>query len=86
MSVLRFFYFWLWQPFCLTEQNHLCNFGKRHYGEHCCDILSLYQGFKEMWSNKSIFSSSDHFVQRSRTTSAILTESLMRNILHMKDG
>ena len=37
--VLRYFYFWLWWPFCSAEQNSLCNFGRWHYEEHSCQII-----------------------------------------------
>ena len=39
MSFLRFSIFKLWQPFVSCEWNHLCNFCRRHYGEHWCDIM-----------------------------------------------
>ena len=40
-------YLELWQPFCLSEWNHLCNFGKGHYEEHFCEIiLNLGQWFR----------------------------------------
>ena len=30
-----------WWPFCLAEQNHLYNFGRRHHEEHFCAILNF---------------------------------------------
>ena len=59
-------YLELWQPFCLAEQNHLCNFGRTHHGEHFCEItLNLDQemllkniSYLELW-----FSRTDPFVQ-----------------------
>ena len=40
-------YLQLWQQFCLTEQNHLCNFDRRNYEEHFCEIiLNLDQWFR----------------------------------------
>ena len=37
----------LWQPFCLGEQNHLCNFGRGFYEEQFCEIiLNLGQWFR----------------------------------------
>ena len=36
-----------WRPLCLVEQNHLCNFGRGHYGEPSCEvILNLDQWFR----------------------------------------
>ena len=29
----------LWQPFCLSECNHLCNFVRGHYEEQFCEII-----------------------------------------------
>ena len=29
----------LWQPLCSVEQNHLCNFGRRHHEEQLCEII-----------------------------------------------
>ena len=40
-------YLELWQPFGLSEQNHLCNFGRGHYEEQFCEIiLNLGQWFR----------------------------------------
>ena len=36
-----------WQPFCLLEMNHLCNFGRGHYEEQFYEIiLNLGQWFR----------------------------------------
>ena len=32
-------YLKLWQPFCSSEQNHLCNFGRRCYEIQFCEII-----------------------------------------------
>ena len=29
----------LWQPLCLAERNHLCNFGSRQNEEQFCEII-----------------------------------------------
>ena len=40
-------YLELWRPLCLTERNHLCNFGRRHHEEQFCEIiLNLDQCFR----------------------------------------
>ena len=37
----------LWKPLCLTEQDHLCNFGRRHNEEQFCQIiLNLIKWFR----------------------------------------
>ena len=42
-----FSYLDLCWPNCLAEQNHLCNFCRRHHQEHyCVIILSLEQWFR----------------------------------------
>ena len=39
-------YLELWQPFCPTEQNNLCNFGRGCHEEQLCEmILNLFQWF-----------------------------------------
>ena len=36
-----------WLPFCLAEQNQLCNFGRWHHEEQFCEIiLKLDQLFR----------------------------------------
>ena len=32
-------YLELWQPSCSVDQNHLCNFERRHHGEHSCEVM-----------------------------------------------
>ena len=32
-------YLELWQPFCYTEQNHLCNVFRGYYEEQFCEII-----------------------------------------------
>ena len=32
-------YLELWWPICLAEQNHLCNFCRRHHKEEFCEII-----------------------------------------------
>ena len=40
-------YLELWWPFCSTEQNHLCNFGRGFYEEQFCEFISnLGQWFR----------------------------------------
>ena len=39
MSFKGFFYFYLWWPFCLAEQNDFSNFGKGASEEHFCEII-----------------------------------------------
>ena len=38
-NVQKISYLKLWRPSCSAEQNHLCDFGSRHYGEHSCEII-----------------------------------------------
>ena len=28
-----------WQLLCLADLNHLCNFGRGHYGEYACELI-----------------------------------------------
>ena len=39
-------YLELWWSSCSPEQNHLNNFGKGHYDEHCEIILNLDHWFR----------------------------------------
>ena len=48
MSFKDVSYLQLWQPFCLAEWHHLCNFGKGHYKEYFCEILNLDKWFWSM--------------------------------------
>ena len=65
-----------------AEQNHLCNFSRRHHEEQFCEIiLNLDQWFKrrcrfQMFLN---WSSGSPFIQRSGSICAILVEGIMRN-------
>ena len=38
MSLKVISYLELWQPHCPANQNHLCNFGRRHNEEQFCEI------------------------------------------------
>ena len=54
--LFKSYYLELWQPFCLAERNHLCNFGRGHYGKHSCEIiLNLDQWLKEMLFKENIY-------------------------------
>ena len=47
MSFKDISYLELWQPFCLSEWNQLCNFGRGHCEEQFCEIiLNLGQWFR----------------------------------------
>ena len=75
-------YLELWWPFCSAEQNHLCNFGRRHHEKQFGEIImNLDQWFKRRCGLKVflIWSSGGPFVQRSGTICAILVEDIMRN-------
>ena len=75
-------YLELWLPFCSAEQNHLCNFGRGYHEEQFCEIiLNLDQWFRRRCVLKIfiIWSSGDHFVQRSGTICAILVEGNIGN-------
>ena len=40
-------YLELWQPYCSTECNHLCNFGRGYHEEQFCEIiLNLDKSFR----------------------------------------
>ena len=44
----------LWQPFCKAELNHFDNFGRGHFEEQFCEIISnLDQRFRERYRSKS---------------------------------
>ena len=61
-------YLELWQPFCSAEQNHLCNFGRKHHEEQFYEIiLNLDQWFRKRSCLKIFlfWSSGSLFVQRS---------------------
>ena len=39
MSFQDISYLELWQHLCSVDQNHLCNFGRRHHEEQSCEII-----------------------------------------------
>ena len=50
-------YLELWQPFCSTKRNHLCNFGRGYYEEQLCEIiLNLGQWFRRICCLKDFLS------------------------------
>ena len=50
-------YLELWQPFCLAECNHLCNFCRGYYEEQFCEIiLNLGQWFRNRCNLKDFLS------------------------------
>ena len=66
MSLKDMSYLELWQPLCSVEQNHLCNFGRRHHEKQVCKIiLNLDQWFRRICCLKIflIWSSGSPFVQ-----------------------
>ena len=70
----------LWQPLCSVEQNHLCNFGRRHHEEQFCEItLNLDKWLRRCLKIYLIWSSGSPFVQGRVTICAILVEGIMRN-------
>ena len=71
----------LWQPLCSVEQNHLCNFCKRHHEEQFCEIiLNLDKWFRRCRLKIFlIWSSGGPFDQWSGTICAILVEGIMKN-------
>ena len=69
-------------PFCSAEQNHLCNYGRRHHEIQICEIiLNLVQWFLIRCHLKIFlnWSSGSPFIQRSGSICAILVEGIMRN-------
>ena len=45
--ILKISYLELWQPSCLVERSHLCNFERKHHGEHSCEVIcNLDQWFR----------------------------------------
>ena len=69
-----------WQSFCSSEQNHLCNFGRRYYEEQFCEIiLNLGLWFKRRCCLKDFLSGalSGPPVRWSQTIYAILKEGIM---------
>ena len=86
MLVKDISYLELCQPFCSTEQNHLCNFGRGCLkGQFCEIILNL-----DLWDRRRchlkicpILSSGNPPVRLSGTICAIFKEGIMGNI-HVK--
>ena len=78
-----FSYLELWWPFCLGEQNHLCNFGRGicYQEEQCFEIIlnsdQLFRGC--LLKIFLIWSSVGLFVQQSGTICANLVEGIMKN-------
>ena len=72
-------YLELWQPLYSAEQNHLCNFGRRHHGEQFCEIILNFDQWFMRSCLKIFLIWSGPFVQRSGTICAILVEDIMRN-------
>ena len=82
MSLKDIIYLKLWQLHSLVEQNHLCNFGRRHNEEQFCEIiLNLDLWYRRRCRLKIflIWSSGSPFIQPSWTICAILVEDIMRN-------
>ena len=82
-SLLKVFYFYLWQPSRSTESNGLSNFGRQSPKEYSCIIISKsIHWLKRRCLLKvfSIFSSGSQLVQQSETVRAILEDSHLRNI------
>ena len=82
MSLKDISYLELLQPLCSVEQNHLCNFRRRHHEEQFCEIiLNLYQWFSRRCHLKIflIWNSGSPFAQHRGTICAILVEGIMRN-------
>ena len=74
MSFKDISYLELWWPFCLVEQNHLCNFGRRYQEEQLFEIILNLD---------LIWSSGSSPVWWSQTICAILKQGIMGNI-HVK--
>ena len=82
MSLKDISYLELWQPLCLVEWNHLCNFGRRHHEDQFWEIiLNLDKWFSKRCCLKIflIWSSGSPFVQQSGTICAILVKGIMMN-------
>ena len=79
MSLKVISYLELWQPHCPANQNHLCNFGRRHNEEQFCEIsLNLAQWFKRKCCLAVLlfWDSGSPFVPQSVTICAILVEDI----------
>ena len=43
-------YLQLWWPYCLTEQNPICNFARWHNKEHLCEAMSFRNvSYLQLW-------------------------------------
>ena len=72
-------YLELWQPLCLVDRNHLCNFGRVHHEEKFCEIiLNLDQWFRRKCRLTIflIWSSGSPCVKQSRLDFFLLFEKL----------
>ena len=70
----------IWQPFCSTECNQLCNFGRWYYEEQFYEIiLNLVQWFRSRCCLKDFLSGA----LAALIIYAILKEGIMGNI-HVK--
>ena len=76
----KIFLFNLWWPFCSAEQNGLCNFGRRQYKEHFCEITLNLDQWLKLLKDISISSSGSHFVQQCGTVCTFLVEGIIRHI------
>ena len=85
MSFYRFFYFYLWRPFCSAERNHFSNFG-RSSKEHSYDFfykLVHWPRRRCCLKHFSTFRSDGRFVQLSGTIIAISKEHFCEIILKL---
>ena len=81
MSFKDISYLELWQPFCLADRNHLCNFGRMYNEKQFCEIiLNLDQWLRRKSPFKVvlIWSSGSAVVQQSVPICTILVEGIMR--------
>ena len=77
-------YLELWWPFCSAKWNHLCNFGRGHYDEQFCEIISYLGLWFSRCCLKDFLSGADGPpVQWSGFIYAILKKGIMGNI-HVK--
>ena len=82
MSLKDISYLEVWQPHCSVEQNHLCNFGRRHHEEKFCEMIlnmDLWFRWRRRLNIFLIWSFDCSFVQQSKTICEILVEGIMRN-------
>ena len=61
------------------EQNHLCNFERRHHGKHSCEVfLNLDQWFRRRCRLKKSLQAAD--AQRTKTDLSLGSGELKRNV------